>query len=150
MFQGTYNFQTCGSSRGHPETWFTSGPATLMHRLLQPLWDSVVTFITKQLWPPPSTGAALTIPALYILKMRECREINPNVVMMSGSTIGIFCEGRSDICLAGTLGTGRNYTRIEGLLVNEIQGTKGVEGWVNLRKSKPEVEGPRREMVPGR
>lgn len=121
-----------------------------MHRLLQPLWDSVVTFITKQLWPPPSTGAALTIPALYILKTRECREINPNVVMMSGSTIGIFCEGRSDICLPGTLGTGRNYTRIEGLLVNEIQGTKGVEGWVNLRKSQPEVEGPRREMVPGR
>lgn len=51
---------------------------------------------------------------------------------------------------AGTLGTGRNYTRIEGLLVNEIQGTKGVEGWVNLRKSQPEVEGPRSEMVAGR
>lgn len=95
MFQGTYNFQTCDSSRGHPETWFTSGPATLMHHLLQPLWDSVVTFITKQLWPPPSTGAALTIPALYILKTRECRAINPNVVMMPGSTTGIFCEGRN-------------------------------------------------------
>lgn len=79
-----------------------------MHHLLQPLWDNVVTFITKQLWPPPSAGDALTMPALYILKMRECREPNPNVVMMSGSTIGIFCEGRADICLAGTLGTGRD------------------------------------------
>lgn len=48
-----------------------------MYRLLQPLWDSVDTFITKQLWPPPSAGAALTIPALYILKTRECRETNP-------------------------------------------------------------------------
>lgn len=70
--------------------------------------------------------------------------------MVSGSTIGIFCEGRAAICLAGTLGTGRDYTRIEGLLANEIQGTKGVEGWVNLRKSQPEVEGPRSEMVAGR
>lgn len=39
---------------------------------------------------------------------------------------------------------------IEGLLANEIQGTKGVEGQVNLRKSQPEVEGPRSEMVAGR
>lgn len=75
MFQGTYNFQMRGSSRGHPETWFTSGTATLMHRLLQPLWDSVVTFITKQRWPPPSAGAALTIPALHILKTRECSDV---------------------------------------------------------------------------
>lgn len=67
---------------------------------------------------------------------------------MSGSTIGLFCEGRSDTCLAGTLG--RDYTRIEGLLANESQGTKGLEGRANLRKSQPEVEGPRSEMVAGR
>lgn len=63
MFQGTYNF--------HPETWFTAGTVTPIHRLLQPLRDSVVTFITKQALAPPRAGAALTIPALYILKTRE-------------------------------------------------------------------------------
>lgn len=95
-----------------------------------------VTFITKQALAPPSAGAAFTIPAFYILEMRECRETDPNVVMMSGSTIGMFREGRSVICLAGTLGAGRNHMRIGGLLTNEVQGTKGMEGRVGTPQKK--------------
>lgn len=63
--------------------------------------------------------------------------------MTSGKHHGDVLKGWVWCLLCRDTGRRKEIHKVKGQLANKSQGTKGVEEWVNLRRSQPEVEGPR-------